>query len=392
MLTETQISKLTKPGDYSAGGVPGLALRVYESGKRSWLIRYSHGPRSRKMILGDATALNLKEARKLAAETYGGILRGRDPLAERKERRQAAKVAKAPIKDKIERIAKRYIQEYAAPRTRMSTCAETWRILRVDVVPAWRGRRMSEITKQDIRQLLAGIVARGAPIQANRTLAMLSGFFNWAVREDILAVSPCNGIVPPGVERARDRALDDSELAAVWQAAQELGEPFAGVLHMLILTGARLNEIGRMTWQEIDFDRKVWTLPASRAKNGRALALPLSDQALAILESQPHDSEFVFAVDGRPISNWSRPKRRLDELAGLASAFVIHDLRRSAVTGLAALGVALPVIEKIANHASGSFRGIVSTYQRYSFEPEMRAALQLWADHVTPVEPLALAA
>jgi integrase len=143
-----------------------------------------------------------------------------------------------------------------------------------------------------------------------------------------------------------------------------------------------LNEIGRMTWQEIDFDRKLWTLPAERAKNGRALTLPLSNQALTILEAQPRgESDFVFAIDGTPVANWSRIKQRLDELAGLPP-FVIHDLRRSVVTGLARIGVDLPVIERIVNHASGSFRGIVSTYQKYSFEPEMRKALDHWGLYV----------
>jgi integrase len=184
--------------------------------------------------------------------------------------------------------------------------------------------------------------------------------------------------------RSASRALDDDELHVVWRAAQELPAPHGDVVRMLVLTGARLNEIGRMTWAEVDFDRKLWTLPAERAKNGRALALPLSDQALEILcrRSTTRDGDFVFAVNGAPVANWSRMKQRLDELAGLSTPFVLHDLRRSTVTGLARIGVDLPVIERIVNHASGSFRGIVSTYQKYSFEPEMRKALDHWGLYV----------
>jgi integrase len=115
------------------------------------------------------------------------------------------------------------------------------------------------------------------------------------------------------------------------------------------------------------------------------LTLPLSDQAIDILQNckmPARDSEFVFAVDGAPVANWSRMKRRLDELGGLSAPFVLHDLRRSVVTGLARIGVDLPIIERIFNHASGSFRGIVSTYQKYSFEPEMRKALDCWGVYV----------
>jgi site-specific recombinase XerD len=132
-------------------------------------------------------------------------LHGRDPGAERKASRKRQKEAAASIRDGFEKIMRQYLR-HAASRTRASTAAETERILRVYVAPHWRGKRPCEITKADVRALVTGIAAR-APVMANRTLTAVKALFNWAVSQDILAVSPCAGLQPPAPEVSRDRVF-----------------------------------------------------------------------------------------------------------------------------------------------------------------------------------------
>ena len=114
--------------------------------------------------------------------------------------------AKAPVRDRVEAIAKAYLK-HAKTRTREKTSGETERILRVDVLPIWNGKRLSEITKADVRQLIDGIMRRGAPVAANRTLACIKTMFAFAIEQDILTASPCTGLKPPAAEVSRDRTI-----------------------------------------------------------------------------------------------------------------------------------------------------------------------------------------
>ena len=224
----------------------------------------------------------------------------------------------------------------------------------------------------------------GTPIEANRTLAAVRKLFNWALSRDIIAVSPCAGVKPPSAETARDRVLTDDELRLVWQAAEQMGYPFGPLVQMLVLTGQRRDEVRKMTWDEIDLERRLWKLAAGRTKNNKSHDIPLSAPVVGVLESLPRivGSRLVFTLDGvRPASSLSYHKSRLNSLSGVAS-WTLHDLRRTCASGLARLGVNLPVIEKILNHTSGSFRGVVAIYQRHDFGAEKAKALELWGQHV----------
>jgi integrase len=163
-----------------------------------------------------------------------------------------------------------------------------------------------------------------------------------------------------------------------------MGYPFGSVVQMLVLTGQRRDEVRKMTWEEVDLERRLWKLAAGRTKNNKSHDVPLSAPVVAILESLPRivGSRLVFTLDGvRPASSLSYHKSRLDALSGVAS-WTLHDTRRTCASGLARLGVNLPVIEKILNHTSGSFRGVVGIYQRHDFGAEKAKALELWGQHV----------
>jgi len=228
------------------------------------------------------------------------------------------------------------------------------------------------------------IVDRGAPYVANRTLAHLRKLFNWALPRYRLGESPCKGVEPPSEERSRDRVLTDDELQRVWLAADKLGWPFGPIVRLLILTGARREEVGAMEWSEIDFDRRLWTLPPERTKNKQRHEVPLSTATLEILQGLKRSkSKYVFSTThGRSsVVGYDGAKARLDKLSGV-KAWRLHDIRRTVASGMAGLKIALPVIEKCINHTSGTFRGVLAVYQRHKFADEKREAFDVWAAHV----------
>jgi integrase len=252
------------------------------------------------------------------------------------------------------------------------------------LVKRWGKRQLADIRRDEVVAALDDIIDRGSPYAANRTLAHLRKLFNWALPRYRLAENPCRGVQPPGEERSRDRVLSDEELQRVWLAAGAIGWPFGAVVQLLILTGARLNEVARMEWSELDVERKLWTLPAERVKNKRRHEVPLSAAALAIIEALPRGKgRFVFSTThGRTaVVGHDGVKVRLDQASGV-TGWRLHDLRRTVASGMAGLKIALPVIEKCLNHTSGTFRGIVGVYQRHEFADEKRQAFEAWARKV----------
>ena len=200
----------------------------------------------------------------------------------------------------------------------------------------------------------------------------------------------------PAPETKRDRTHTDAELALIWQATGPLGYPFGPLVLLLILTGCRREEVAGMRWSELHADRSLWVVPAERVKNGVQHSIPLSRWAQSIIAELPRfvGSDLVFTTTGTTsVSGYSRFKRALDdavtELNGGTPipAWTLHDRRRSAASGMAKLGIALPVIERILNHISGpSFGGVAGIYQRHSFDDEKRVALEAWAQHLLSLD------
>ena len=194
------------------------------------------------------------------------------------------------------------------------------------------------------------------------------------------------GVKAPAGEESRDRVLEPDELAALWRACDSLGWPFGPLVQLLIVTGQRIGEVGTMRWEHLDLDRSEWRLPAAAVKTKRAHVVPLSPLALEIIASLPRLGDgYVFparkAGSHNPVSGFSKTKRKLDALSGVAS-WRYHDLRRTLATGMQRLGVRLEVTEAVLNHVSGSRAGIVGVYQRHEYGPEKRAALDAWAREV----------
>ena len=365
--------------------VRGLRIQICPSGYRSFVFRYHFGNRGRKLSIGRYPEIGLKDARNLARKAYLDVAQGVDPAAEKKAARIKARTP-ADL-DLIEKVVDQFLKRHV-PHLAPATQRQVTRIMVKEIVPAWRGRKLSSITKAEAHHLLDAISDRGSPVSANRTLDWLKVMANWAAGRGLIETSPFAGITSPEPEVSRDRVLDDDELAAFWQAADNLEQPYGFFVRMLILTAQRRNEVSDMCWAEIDLERRIWTLPARRAKNGIEHRIPLSEAACSILASvqRHYGSDYVFSITGRnPIRGHQHIKSRLDELLPEMQSWVFHDLRRTAASGMARLGVQLPVVEKLLNHTSGSFRGIVAVYQKHDFAKEKAAAAETWARHIETI-------
>ena len=375
-----------KRSEIPDGLTPGLYLVCQPTGVKSWAVRYRANNRTRKHTLGRYPSVNLASAREIARQTLSAVAAGRDPAAEKAEAVRRSSDLGDAAKDRFEIAAALFIERYAKANTKTQTWRETERLIATHVMPLWRGRRIQEIVKQDVVALMDAIVDRGAPVSANRTLAAIRRMFGWFVERGVLITNPCADVKAPTAEKSRDRILSDEELRALLRACNNLSEQFGALIKLLILTAQRRDEVGQMTWREVDFGARLWTIPKERAKNGIANDVPLSEPTIKILKGIKRvagDSGLVFTTTGRtPISGFSKTKKRLDAAIPNAPSWVLHDLRRTVASGMARLGVNLPVIEKVLNHTSGSFGGVAGIYQRHHFTDEKRLALEAWATHV----------
>jgi integrase len=253
--------------------------------------------------------------------------------------------------------------------------------LRRDVVSAWGTRSIHEIGRKDIIELIAAVKLRGLGAGTN-TVKRISAFLMWCVGQGVIAHSPMVGLKLKPPERHRDRTLDDTELKAVILAARDLKNVGGPIIEVLALTGQRREEVAQMMWGEIDENARIWRLPAERSKNEKAHLVHLSEPVWEIIQSMPRKSKYIFAtVTGTHFQAFKKAKRKIDEEISIPDWWV-HDLRRTVVTGMARLGVAPHIADKILNHQSGTISGIAAVYQKFEFLEERKAALDLWAKHV----------
>ena len=246
------------------------------------------------------------------------------------------------------------------------------RLLDKDVLPRWGHKPIVELTRRDALELIDGVADRGSPVMARRLHSHLHRLFRWAVGRGIIDANPMQSLPKVGSEISRDRVLSDAELKRVWAAAGEMGWPFGSVYQLLILTGARLREIGELRWVEIDGDKIK--IGAERTKNGLPHTIPLSAPALDLVNSLQRivGSEFVFTSTGRsPISGWSKAKRQLDKSAPI-EPWHVHDLRRVVATGMQKLGVAERVIETCLGHSTTSRNSLLRVYQDRASQHDQR--------------------
>jgi integrase len=356
--------------------VKGFGVKVTPKGRKTFLVQYRPGGKTtptRKMSLGAYGTVTPHQAKTEATRILGLRAEGRDPALELRQSRQT--IASNRFSDVVDDFIKKHVSQNRS-------ADEVARIIRKDALPKWGARSVHEITKRDINDLLDSVVDRGAPVMANRVLAAIRKFFNWCVSRGIIEISPCNGIAAPHKEKARDRVLSDTELSSVVKAAHQIGGAFGAIVLMLVFTAQRLNEVSRMEWQELDLDVATWTIPGERTKNKKTHNVHLSAHALALLKSAPELGSFVFTTNGRtPFSGFGKAKKRLDDASGV-SDWVLHDIRRTVTSGMASIGIAPHIADKILNHQSGTISGVAAVYQRHEFLEERKTALEAWGNYV----------
>jgi len=378
-LTKSAIDALpTLKSDivYWDTGCPGFGVKVTPHGRKVFIVLYrtgGAGSKLRKYTIGPYGRVTLHQARVAAQKVFAAKLEGRDLAAEKREAKRRI------VADRVEDLLETFI---AHRLSQNRSEGEIARLLRREMGKTWAGRSIHEISKRDVVELVSAIEQRGAPVAANKTLKSIKTFLRWCVGRAVLDQSPAESVPLPSKEIARDRVLDDNELAQVILAARKMGGPYGGIVELLALTGQRREEVSRLQWDELDLAQRVWTLPKSRTKNAKAHVVHLSEQSMAVLARADQSGPYVFSLLGtKPFQEFSRAKRLLDELSGV-SGWRLHDLRRTCVSGMARLGIAPHIADKILNHQAGTISGVAAVYQRHEFLAERRKALDIWGAHV----------
>jgi integrase len=394
-LTDLFVERVKAPErgrvEYFDAAFGGLALRITEKGHKSWSLYYRVGTRQRRFTIGSYPAIKPAQARREAGAALEHVRQGGDPAEEKRQ----CRLLTIPGADTFAAAVGDYLDR-ARRNTAPSTFKEMKRVLEREFVSVWQNRPVAAITRGDINWVIDRIIARGAEIQANRALAHIRTFFNWTVERGRLSASPVIGMRPPTKEGTRDRVLSDDEIRWLCKACEVVGWPFGPLVKLLLLTAQRRDEVAGLARAEIDLENRSWTMPREKAKNKRAHEVHLSAPAMEVIAAVPHmGSGLVFTSTGTtPVSGFSRAKRRLDAAMLLAKRhelgakcepippWILHDLRRTAATGMARLNVPPHVVDKVLNHTSGKIRGVAAIYNRYEYIEERRAALEAWGRHV----------
>lgn len=381
-LTAKAIKKLKPTAgarlEYFDAKVPGLALRITETGHKSWSLHYrTTAARQRRLTLGDCATIGLAAARTKATAALRAAAHGEDPAADKKAVR---------LGETVGDLAKAYLTLYAKKHKKSWRADD--RMLNAEVLPAWTTRKVRELTRRDVRDLVEAIAERGSPITANRCLALIRKMLNFAISRDWIEANVASLIQKPGTEKSRARVLTDDEIRLVWAACAGERDAMCALLRLRLVTAQRGGELAQLRWSDIEGD---WlTLPETVTKNKQPHRVPLTKTALDILATVPKLSEtYIFAgrVGDQPLGDSKHAGRRVGKRVLLAlqkkdptiKAFDFrgHDLRRTASTRMAEAGITQGDIAKILNHAEGGPRA-THVYNRYAYDREKRIALETW--------------
>lgn len=352
--------------------MPGLVLRISTSGTKTFCLHKRIGGKMRRLTIGRCGVLSLSEARERVRQILYEIETGQF------EDRTGVKVATKPT---LGEVIPDYIEKHAKPRNR------DWKRKKalLDKFTDLHGKQIDQIKRADVVRA-CDVIHKSTPVSANRALAHLKHLMSWCVDRGLLDASPIAGLKPLTKEKPRERVLSEKELRALWAACDAEGYPFGDCMKLLILSGQRRAEVAEMRWSELDLEKRLWTLPSQRAKNGRQHTIPITDAMLVVLKRMPRflGSDYVFTTTGKsPVSGFGRLKDRLDKsMPDGTEPWIIHDLRRTMSTNMAMLGVPQPVTEALLNHKTGVVSGVAAIYNVYSYADEKREALGAWSQHL----------
>jgi len=392
MLTNLILQKLKpSPGkriekwDSGQGGQKGLGLRVGK--KKVFFVKYFFEGRKKRITIGEFPGVSLVEARLKAQEALVLVQKGIDPGVEGQQEKQLYL---------SEPIIKELIQElWDKKLSKLKSGKDTRRLLEKDLLKSWGKRKVSTIKTRDI-VLLLDEVAERAPVTRNRLHTAINGLFSFSVSRGVIDISPCANIAR-SEEKTRDRVLSDDEIVLLWRALDVENKrvfnayPITKLaLQLILLTGQRPGEVAGMEKSEAvqRLEGFWWEIPAKRMKGKNAMAhdVPLNPLALEVIKQAKFysgKSKYIFRSSFKknaPITVAAISRAVVRHLAEIKiEKFTPHDLRRTCRTGLASLKVSDVVAEKILSHR---LQGVLGVYNRATYEPERRAALSLWENHI----------
>jgi integrase len=368
--------------------VPGFGVRARKGGSKVYIVQYAIGEKTRRMTLGKVSLQSVDKARETAKDILAAVRLGQDPAGEKQAARETST-------DTFKAVAVRYLAfqkahggkdskglrpgSYDGVERHLMTHPQTKKL---------HGLLLAKIQQRDIASVISAVRSSHA-VTANRVRTSLASLFSWAISEGLVNSNPVTG-TKPTEEKSRERVLDPAELRLIWNALGD--DHFGAIIKLLALTGQRAGEIAGLRWSEVTNDGLV--LPPARTKNHRKHTIPLSASARAIIEAQPRRQgpdgnlrDLVFGFGQGPYSGWGKSKdildKRIAERAGQPLPhWTPHDLRRSFATHAADMGIQPHIIEACLNHVSGHKGGVAGIYNRASYEPEKRIALDRWADQL----------
>jgi integrase len=384
--------------DYFDAGTPGLSVRVSEAGWKAWCFVYTsprNGKRAR-ITLGTYPATTLADARTRAIEARGFLEEEppRDPRDALSKTAGGAMTVADLIPPYLEKPNKR------TGKPRRST-REIERRLKVNVVPFIGDVRLADLHRRDVNRIIAPVMKRGRPVEAARVFEDFRALVRWAVGQGYLDRNPMEGMESPAKAQTRDRVLSDDEIRTLWNGLPNSLVRSAAcqrIIKLCLVTGQRVGEVAGMQSRELDLEASVWTIPGGRTKNGHSHSVPLSALALKLIKEASaaagKGAQFIFpnpegdaslpaSAVARTITRaHEEDEERPDGRFGIAH-WTAHDLRRTAVSKMAQLGVTPIVLGHIINHRSVTKAGVtLAVYSHYDYAKEKREALELWADYL----------
>jgi integrase len=380
-FTETNVTKLRPPPGKADHWIPddntpGFGIRFRNGGEGVYGIRYGIAGRDRRLSYGPVSKIKLADAKIWAKKQFASIAEKIDPAV---TRAQAAAKAAGSIEPLINPFLEWLINNGRSPTYRAENERSLKRYFR-----ALHRFGPADINRTMVARELANIRTLRGPIAADRSRAHLSKFYGWLIGEGLTENNPVSGTNKTG-SKARERVLTDAELKVIWKTLSD--DDYGDILKLLILTGARREEIGSLGRSEINMRDKQLELPGARTKNGRDFIIPLSPMALSILKDRKprQDSDYIFGRGEGGFSGWSKAKAALDERIDI-EAWVLHDFRRTISTTMhERLGIAPHVVEAVINHVSGHKAGVAGVYNKAEYLFDKRAALTVYEDHVAKI-------
>jgi integrase len=384
----------------------GLALRISPSGVKSWSLRYRLPSGERKRIsLGSYPALSAAKARDAVALAQAKVVQGKDPAAEKKAARATAERQRL---DTLAKLAERYFEAAAKGRHRAGKAKpKRPRTLRLEgyywdrfVAPAFGRRAIRSISRADIQTF---VNEHEAPSTARQIKVVFQRLFAYARWLEMTDADPAR-FVQVDAQEARDRVLTDVELRALWKILGDpkalkrlkIGRDRAIAIGLCAVTLQRRGEVAGIDFAELDLPAKIWTIPASRAKNGRAHIVPLSGDAIALIE-EARSLRMIYPemAKGDPLFPTARGAAKAIDPDNLTRAFIdlakaakvddarLHDLRRTGATAMTSERIGIPrfIVSRVLNHASdkGDAAAVTAVYDRNAYLPQKRRALDAWA-------------